>query len=107
MEAKQVQAAPEKAPWNVAVTRLTQQQNQTMLHLFRTAYCIVKHTFSISVLLQKLNGLDLGTAYQNRMAASVFIASIAKVQLQSIVDCLMAQLTREQLNRRSCTLECW
>jgi hypothetical protein len=41
--------------------------------------------------LQKLNGLDLGMAYHNRMAASVFISSIAKVQVQSIVNTLNEQ----------------
>lgn len=92
----EVNKAPEKAPLNVAVARLTEQQNAKMLQLFRTAYCIVKHNFTIRsfpalLSLQKLNGLDLRVAYQNRMAASVFIASIAEVQVRSVVDKLNEQ----------------
>ena len=91
MEAEQVKAAPEKVPLNVTVTRLTRQQNEVMLQLFRTAYCIAKQNFSIRsfpvlVSLQECNGLKLGAAYQNRMAASSFISSIAKVEQKSIVD---------------------
>ena len=91
MEAIKVQEAPNTAPLNVAFIHLTCEQNERMIHLFRTAYCIVKQNFSVRsfpVLLtvQDLNGVDIGVAYQNRMAGSTFISSIAKVQLQSTVE---------------------
>lgn len=91
VDAKRVKEAPEKAPLNAAVSRLTRQQNDTMLKLFRTAYCLVKQNFSLRsfptiVSLQECNGLPLGRAYRNRTAASSFIESIATVLQKNIVN---------------------
>lgn len=66
-------------PEQTAMSRLTRQQNEVMLKLFRTAYCVVKHNFSLCsfpalIDLQECNGLNLGRAYRNRMAASSFVS---------------------------------
>lgn len=91
MAAKKVKDAPTKAPLNVAISRLTRQENESMIRLFRTAYCIVKHNFSIRsfpalISLQECNGLPFAIAYKNRMAASSFITSISSVIQSSVVE---------------------
>ena len=50
------------------------EQNDMMLKLFRTAYCVAKHSFFLSsfstlVNLQECNGLRISHAYKNRKAA--------------------------------------
>ncbi len=93
LDAKAVKESPRTTPLNVAISRLTHQQNETMMKLFRTAYCIAKQHFSIRsfptlLSLQEQNGLNLGRAYRNRMAASSFILSISGVMQAGITDCL-------------------
>ena len=83
--------APEKAPLNTAVTRLTRSDNEIMLKLFRTAFCIVKNNFSqrsfpALITLQECNGLRLGKAYRNRMAVSSFISSISCVMQNEVIE---------------------
>ena len=78
VEADLAANAPEKTPMVQAVARLTQQQNDKMLLLFCTAYCIVKQKFSLNsfaalLCLQKMNGMALGSAYSNGKVASTFI----------------------------------
>ena len=95
LDAKKVRVAPEKAPLTTAVMRLTCQQNDTMLKLFRTAYCLVKQNFSLrsfqSLLsLQECNGLQLGKAYRNRTAACMFIDSIATIIKKKVINDIKA-----------------
>ena len=82
---------PEQTAICTAMSRLTRQQNEVMLKLFRTAYCVVKHNFSLRsfpalIDLQECNGLNLGRAYRNRMAASSFMSSIANVTQSAIIQ---------------------
>ena len=70
---------------------MTKQQNETMLKLFTTAYCVVKHNFSLmsfAVLfrLQERNGLSLGSAYQNYKAATDFVTCIAATYQKVFVE---------------------
>ena len=93
VEADLAANAPEKTPMVQAVARLTQQQNDKMLLLFRTAYCIIKQMFSLNLFaallsLQKMNGVALGSAYSNGKAASTFINSIASVELSNLINSL-------------------
>ena len=95
LDAKKVRVAPEKAPLTTAVMRLTCQQNDTMLKLFRTAYCLVKQNFSLrsfqSLLsLQECSGLQLGKAYRNRTAACMFIDSIATIIKKKVINDIKA-----------------
>ena len=73
------------------MTRLTRQQNEVLLKLFRTAYCLGKQNFSLRsfpalIALQEQNGLTLSKAYRNRMAASSFVLSIANVMRCDIIE---------------------
>ena len=91
LDAERVKAAPEKAHLTTALMRLTSQQNDTLLKLFRTAYCVVKcnmslRSFESLLSLQECNGLHLGKAYRNRTAACMFIDSIASVIRKRVVD---------------------
>ena len=93
MEAEQVSKAPEKAPIVRSIAHLTTQQNEQMLLLFRTVFCLVKHNLSLNFFpvllnLQQCNGLPIGPAYNNRKAASTFIDAIVAVHQQSLIDSL-------------------
>ena len=90
VEADLAANAPEKTPMVQAVA---QQQNDKMLLLFHTAYCIVKQKFSLNsfaalLSLQKMNGVALGSAYSNGKAASTLIKSIASVELSNLINSL-------------------
>ena len=83
--------APETAPINRSISRLTQRDNLVMLKLFRTAYCVIKHNFSLRsfpvlITLQECNGLPLGHAYRNSVAACTFLHSISYVLQNGIVN---------------------
>lgn len=85
------QQDPENAPLNSIVSRLSRQQNESMIKLFRTAYCLVKQNFSLrsfEVLLhlQECNGVQLGRSYRNRTAACDFFESIATIIQQNKVN---------------------
>ena len=95
VEAEQASKDPEKAPLNRSISRLTREQNEMMLMLFRTAYCVAKHNFSLSsfpvlISLQESNGLRIWHAYKNNKAAISFIASIATVEQESLLEKLNA-----------------
>ena len=83
--------APETAPINRSISRLTQRDNLVMLKLFRTAYCVIKHnfllrSFPVLITLQECNGLPLGHAYRNSVAACTFLHSISYVLQNDIVN---------------------
>ena len=83
--------APETAPINRSISCLTQGDNLVMLKLFQTAYCVIKHNFSlcsfpVPITLQECNGLPLGHAYRNSVAACIFLHSISYVLQNGIVN---------------------
>ena len=112
---KKVKEAMEQAPLATVMSRLTRQDNEVMLKLFRTAYCIVKHNFSkcsfpVLITIQECNGLRMGKSYRNDMAASSFISSFSCSKTKLVVlsqensspYCWMARLISPLQNRRLC-----
>ena len=74
--------------------RLTAQQEDKYVFLFNTAHSVAMHNWSLNDFkrlceLQAKNGVPIGENYQNSLGASKFIQSIAEVQRQDTIRCLM------------------
>ena len=74
--------------------RLTAQQEDKYVFLFNTAHSVAMHNWSLKDFkplceLQAKNGVPIGENYQNSLGASKFIQSIAEVQRQDTIRCLM------------------
>ena len=74
--------------------RLTAQQEDKYVFLFNTAHSVAMHNWSLNDFkrlckLQTKNGVPIGENYQNSLGASKFIQSIAEVQRQDTIRCLM------------------
>lgn len=88
---RQNETAPQNAPMQKAVTKLSKENESRMNALFTMAFFIAEEKMAFKkfprmCLLQEKLGTDIGTMYRNEKACKAFVKSIAEVECQNLTE---------------------